>query len=173
MDLLAVFALIAGTATTFSVATPLMASIVNNLLGIELDRTIVTIVILVITCFIYTYSLLHGFKGISILAKACIFLFFGLLAYVFIFCGETKFIIETGLFSLGRMFQNFFELSTYTDPLRETSFPQSWTIYYWAYWMVWCVAAPFLLEIYPKAGQSGKPYWAVMLSVSVQRLSVS
>lgn len=85
VDLLAVFALIAGTATTFSVATPLMASIVNNLLGIELDRTIVTIVILVITCFIYTYSLLHGFKGISILAKACIFLFFGLLAYVFIF----------------------------------------------------------------------------------------
>lgn len=79
------FALIAGTATTFSVAIPLMASIVNNLLGIELDRTIVTIVILVITCFIYTYSLLHGFKGISILAKACIFLFFGLLAYVFIF----------------------------------------------------------------------------------------
>lgn len=145
VDLLAVFALIAGTATTFSVATPLMASIVNNLLGIELDRTIVTIVILVITCFIYTYSLLHGFKGISILAKACIFLFFGLLAYVFIFCGETKFIIETGLFSLGRMFQNFFELSTYTDPLRETSFPQSWTIYYWAYWMVWCVAAPFFI----------------------------
>jgi BCCT family betaine/carnitine transporter len=31
------------------------------------------------------------------------------------------------------------------DPLRETSFPQNWTIYYWAYWMVWCVATPFFI----------------------------
>ena len=145
IDLLAVFALIAGTATTFSVATPLMASIINSLFGINLDRTVVTIIILVITCCIYTYALLHGFKGIGLLAKACIFLFFGLLAYVFLFTGETKYILETGVASLGKMFQNFFELSTYTDPHRTTSFPQNWTIYYWAYWMVWCVAAPFFI----------------------------
>ncbi|WP_273161369.1 BCCT family transporter [Bacteroides fluxus] len=145
VDLLAVFALIAGTATTFSVATPLMASIIDSLFGMGLDRVAVTIVILLITCFIYTYSLLHGFKGISILAKICIFLFFGLLSYVFLFCGETKYIVESGMSSLGRMLQNFFELSTYTDPQRTASFPQNWTIYYWAYWMVWCVAAPFFI----------------------------
>ena len=29
--------------------------------------------------------------------------------------------------------------------IRTTSFPQNWTIYYWAYWMVWCVAAPFFI----------------------------
>lgn len=72
-------------------------------------------------------------------------MFFGLLAYVLFFGGETKFIIENGLSSLGKMFQNFFELSTYADPQRTTSFPQNWTIYYWAYWMVWCVAAPFFI----------------------------
>lgn len=43
------------------------------------------------------------------------------------------------------MVQNFFGLATETDPLRTTSFPQNWTIYYWAYWMVWCVAAPFFI----------------------------
>lgn len=145
IDLLAVFALIAGTATTFSVATPLMASIVNSLFGLTLNTTVVTISILLVTCGIYTYALLHGFKGISVLAKACIFMFFGLLTYVLLFGGETKFIIETGLASLGKVVQNFFELSTYSDPLRTTSFPQNWTIYYWAYWMVWCVAAPFFI----------------------------
>ena len=46
---------------------------------------------------------------------------------------------------MGRMIQNFIELSTYTDPLRENLFPQNWTIYYWAYWIVWCVAAPFFI----------------------------
>ncbi len=145
IDLLAVFALIAGTATTFSVATPLMASIVNALFGLELSRTTVTIIILLITCAVYTYALLHGFKGIGILAKACIYMFFGLLLYVLLFGGEAKYIIETGFESLGRMVQNFIGLSTYVDPARTTNFSQNWTIYYWAYWMVWCVAAPFFI----------------------------
>lgn len=145
IDLLAVFALLAGTATTFSLATPLMSSIINELFHVELNRTLVTIVILVVTCIVYTYSLLHGFKGISILAKACIYLFFGLLAFVLLFGGEAGYIIETGFSAIGRMVQNFFELSTYTDPERTTSFPQNWTIFYWAYWMVWCVAAPFFI----------------------------
>lgn len=145
IDLLAVFALIAGTATTFSLATPLMTNIINELFHINFNGTVVTIFILVITCFIYTYSLLHGFKGISFLAKSCIYLFFCLLIYVLFFGGETQYIIETGFSALGRMIQNFFELATYTDPQRTTSFPQNWTIFYWAYWMVWCVAAPFFI----------------------------
>ena len=129
IDLLAVFALLAGTATTFSVATPLMAKIINTLFGVQLNETAVTIVIIVITCVIYTYSLLHGFKGISVLANACIYLFFGLLIYVLLFGGETKYIIETGFSAIGRMVQNFFTLATATDPQRTTSFPQNWTIY--------------------------------------------
>ncbi len=145
IDLLAVFALLAGTATTFSVATPLMASAINALFGVHLNETVVTIVILIITCVIYTTCLLRGFSGISLLAKACIYLFFGILAYVLIFGGATKYIIETGLTSIGTMLGNFLELSTYTDPLRTSNFPQNWTIYYWAYWMVWCVAAPFFI----------------------------
>lgn len=145
IDLLAVFALLAGTATTFSLATPLMASVINELFHVQLNRTAVTIVILIVTCVIYTYSLLHGFKGISFLAKSCIYLFFGLLAFVLLFGGEARYIIETGFSALGRMLQNFFTLATFTDPQRTTSFPQNWTIFYWAYWMVWCVAAPFFI----------------------------
>lgn len=145
IDLLAVFALLAGTATTFSVATPLMTAIIGELFHVTLSRTTINIVILLITCAVYTYSLLHGFKGISVLANICIYMFFGLIAFVLVFGGEMRYIVETGLSSLGRMAQNFIELSTFTDPLRTSNFPQTWTIYYWAYWMVWCVAAPFFI----------------------------
>lgn len=145
IDLLAVFALLAGTATTFSVATPLMAYIIQHIFHLNVSITVINIVILGITCFVYTYSLLHGFKGISILAKICIYLFFGLIAYVLIFGGQARYIIETGFTSFGTMVQNFIGLSTFTDPLRSSNFPQNWTIYYWAYWMVWCVAAPFFI----------------------------
>ena len=145
IDLFALFALLAGTATTFSVATPLMASIILQLFGLSISRTTVTIIILLITCAVYTYAVMHGFKGIGFLAKLCIYLFFGLLILVLVIGGQGRFIIENGFQSLGKMFQNFFELSTYTDPVRANSFPQDWTIYYWAYWMVWCIAAPFFI----------------------------
>ena len=145
IDLFALFALLAGTATTFSVATPLMASIIVKLFGISISRTAVTIIILLITCAVYTYAVIHGFKGISFLAKLCIYLFFGLLIIVLLIGGQARFIIENGFQSLGKMFQNFIELSTYSDPVRANNFPQDWTIYYWAYWMVWCIAAPFFI----------------------------
>lgn len=145
IDLLAVFALLAGTATTFSVATPLMSTIIQSLFGITVGRTAITIIIILITCAVYTYSLLHGFKGISVLANVCIYMFFGLIIFVLLAGGQGQYIIETGIESLGRMVQNFVGLATYTDPLRTTNFAQDWTIYYWAYWMVWCVAAPFFI----------------------------
>lgn len=145
IDLLAVFALLAGTATTFSLATPLMAGVINELFHVEISRRVITIIILLITCMVYTYALLHGFAGISILAKACIYLFFGLIIFVLLFGGEAGYIIETGFSAIGRMLQNFFQMATYTDPGRTTNFPQNWTIFYWAYWMVWCVAAPFFI----------------------------
>lgn len=145
VDLLAVFALLAGTATTFSVATPLMAEIIGELFHFEVSRTTINIIILIITCVVYTYSLLHGFKGISLLANICIYMFFGLIAIVLLFGGEIQYILESGFSSLGRMLQNFIDLSTFSDPLRTSNFPQNWTIYYWAYWMVWCVAAPFFI----------------------------
>ena len=145
IDLLAVFALLAGTATTFSVATPLMATIISELFHVAVSRTVINIIILLITCAVYTYSLLHGFKGISKLANICIYMFFGLIAFVLLFGGETRYIIETGFSSFGRMIQNFVDLSTFTDPLRTSNFPQNWTIFYWAYWMVWCVASPFFI----------------------------
>lgn len=145
IDLFALFALLAGTATTFSVATPLMAEILVRLFGIGISRTAVTILILLVTCAVYTHAVLHGFKGISILAKLCIYLFFGLLIFVLLAGGQGRFILENGFQSLGKMLQNFLGLATYTDPGRTTNFPQDWTIYYWAYWMVWCIAAPFFI----------------------------
>lgn len=145
IDLFALFALLAGTATTFSVATPLLASVATRLFGLQISRTAVSIIIMLVTCGVYTYAVLHGFKGIGLLAKACIWLFFGFLAYVLLAGGEARFIVENGIQSLGRMIQDFVGLSTYTDPTRSSSFAQDWTIYYWAYWMVWCIAAPFFI----------------------------
>ena len=144
IDVLAVFALIAGTATTFSVATPLLSEALTNLIGVESSK-FVTIGILVVTCVVYTLAVMRGIKGVSWLANLCMILFGALLAYVLFFGGKTQYILETGFSALGNMVQNFIGLSTYTDPLRSSSFVQDWTVFYWAYWLVWCVASPFFM----------------------------
>lgn len=144
IDLIAVFALLAGTATTFSLATPLLSMAISNVTGLPESR-LLTIAILIMICIVYTVTVYFGMKGIAKLAASCTYLFFGLLLYVLIGGGQARYTIETGITAVGNMVQNFIALSTWTDALRTSSFPQNWTIFYWAYWMVWCVATPFFI----------------------------
>ena len=144
IDLIAVFALLAGTATTFSLATPLLSMAISKVSGIPQSHFL-TIAILVIIGVTYTVTVIFGMKGVAKLAASCTYLFFALLLYVLIGGGQARFIIETGLTAVGNLVQNFIGLSTWTDAARTSSFPQNWTIFYWAYWMVWCVATPFFI----------------------------
>ena len=144
IDLIAIFALLAGTATTFSLATPLLSAAVSRIFGFT-NGTILTIIILLMIAVVYTLTVWFGMKGIAKLAAGCAYLFFVLLIYVLLAGGETVYILETGFSAMGNMIQNFIGMATWLDPLSENSFPQNWTVYYWAYWMVWCVATPFFI----------------------------
>ena len=149
IDLIAIFALIAGTATTFSLATPLLSAALSHVFNIPNSITL-TIMILLLIATVYTLTVWFGMKGVSKLATMCTYLFFALLIYFLVGGGEMRYILETGFSSIGNMIQNFIGISTWMDPLRENSFPQNWTIYYWAYWMVWCVATPFFIGLISK-----------------------
>jgi len=144
IDLIAIFALIAGTATTFSLATPLLSAGTSKVFGIKNSESL-TIGILLLIAILYTIVVWFGLKGVSKMASYCTYIFFILLLYFLLAGGETRYIVETGFSSLGNMAQNFIGMATWTDPLRNNSFPQNWTIYYWAYWMVWSVATPFFI----------------------------
>lgn len=144
IDLIAVFALLAGTATTFSLTTPLLTEAV----GVILHKTPSInwcIGILVLIASVYITAVIFGMKGISKLANTSVYLFGILMLYILFFGKETRYIVETGVTSIGNLVQNFISMSTYTDSIRENSFPQNWTIYYWAYWMAWCIATPFFI----------------------------
>jgi BCCT family betaine/carnitine transporter len=149
IDLIAIFSLIAGTATTFSLATPLLSAAAAHVFGIS-ATTMLTISILLLIATVYTIAVLTGMKGISKLAHFSVYLFFALLFYILFLGGETRYILETGVSSLGNLVQNFIGLATWTDPLRQDSFPQNWTVFYWTYWMVWCVATPFFIGMISK-----------------------
>ena len=149
INIVAIVSLIAGTSTTFSITTPLMTGIVLKLFNIPYSDFI-PILLLVIIAGMYAASVLTK-KGIENVAKITTILYSFLIALFFVL-GDSRFIIETGLQGVGNMLQNFFAMSTWTDPLRAsngggtaTGFPQDWTIFYWAYWIAWAVATPFFI----------------------------
>ena len=150
IDVFSIIGLLAGTATTFSLATPLIYAGVVYLFGIP-EITMLTIAILAVIAAVYTAAVLTGIKGISKLAKISVVLFCILLSLVFIVLPKT-YIIETAITSIGNMLQNFIPMSTRLDPLRisgteEAGFPQQWTVFYWAYWITWFAGAPFFIGI--------------------------
>jgi BCCT family betaine/carnitine transporter len=149
IDIVAILAMLAGIATTFSLATPLLSAALCEVLGVS-DSILLTILLLVVIAVIYTLAVWFGMKGISKMAKWCMYFFFAFLAYVLFLGGETRYILETGFQSIGNLIQNFIGLSTTLDPLRETSFPQNWTLYYWAYWMAWTIGTPFFIGMISK-----------------------
>ena len=148
IDLFAVVGLLAATATTFSLATPLLSGALAKVTGLT-DSKGLSIGILCCIAVVFTLAVLFGLKGISKLANVCVTLFITLLC-IFLFCGPTKYIIETGVTAIGNTFQNFLSMSTWMDPLRlsgegGSGFPQNWTVFYWAYWISWSVATPFFI----------------------------
>ena len=149
IDIIAILAMLAGIATTFSLATPLLSAAICNVFGL-VDNNLLTIALLLIIAIIYTMAVWFGMKGISKMAKWCIYFFFVFLGYVFFLGGESRYILETGFESIGNLIQNFIGLSTTIDPLRKTSFPQNWTLFYWAYWMAWTIGTPFFIGIISK-----------------------
>ncbi|AGT42563.1 BCCT family transporter [Treponema pedis] len=148
IDVFSVIGLLAGTATTFSLATPLLSLAVSSLFGIP-ESKILTLIILLVIAAVYTAAVLLGLKGISRLAKISVISFCILLGLVFI-ASPKIYIIETGITGIGKVLQNFFPMSTWMDPLRisgseGSGFPQNWTVFYWAYWIAWFVATPFFI----------------------------
>lgn len=149
IDLLAVIALLAGTATTFSVSCPLLSAAISQVLHIP-NSVVLMVLLLIITALVYTITVWFGMQGVSKLASICTYLFFFLLAYVLFLGGECRYILETGFSSIGCLIQNFVGMATWTDPLREHSFVQNWSVFYWAYWMAWCIATPFFVGVISK-----------------------
>jgi len=73
-------------------------------------------------------------KGIKVLSLFNAWLAVILVAFVFI-VGPTTFILETSLVAVGKISQNFFTMITWTDPLQKSTFVESWTVFYWAWWL--------------------------------------
>ena len=142
IDVLFVFGMLGGGATTLGLAAPLITEGIHFLTGIP-RNTFVQVMVLMICTALFAYSAYAGMdKGIKVLSNINFWGAMALLAFVLV-TGPTIFILETGLDSLGRMMTNIFQMATWAEPFggygtfEDTHFPQDWTIFYWAWWLVY------------------------------------
>ena len=136
VDFLYMLNLVGGTGTSLGLSTPMIAASFAGLTGLEHDFVLeVSMVLMCIAIFgTSAWIGLHG--GFRRLADWNMIVAFALLFFV-LAVGPTIFILKVGLNSAGLVLQNFIRLNTWTDPVADSGFVESWTVFYWAWWIAY------------------------------------
>ena len=140
IDFIFMVNLIGGTGTSLGLSTPMISAGIARLTGLSanffLDFWVMTFCVILFSC-----SAWIGLKkGIKRLSELNMFIALVLLAFV-LSVGPTLFILKMGTNSVGLVLQNFVQMNTWTDPVLNSGFAESWTIFYWAWWVAF---APFV-----------------------------
>jgi len=134
IDIIVIFGILGGTATSLGIGIPMVSAFVSELMGVA-DTLAVKLGLLVVWTLLFGASIYRGLKkGIKVLADINM----ALAAIVIIFilvAGPTLFILNISANSLGLMMQNTIAISVWTDPIEQSGFPGDWTVFYWAWWL--------------------------------------
>jgi BCCT family betaine/carnitine transporter len=140
IDFLFMVAMIAGAATGLGFSTPMIAECLTWLFGIEHTYQL-EVIVMAVCVSLFVLSVWLGLqKGIKRLSDINLILAIGLLLFL-LFAGPTVFLVKTSLNGLGLMTQNFVRMNFWTDPFTDSGFVESWTIFYWAWWVAF---APYV-----------------------------
>lgn len=143
VDVFFVFGMIGGGATTLGLASPMITEGLHELFSTP-NSIGMQFGVLLLTTMIFAYSAYQGLKGgIQFLSNINFYLAIAFLLFV-LAVGPTTFILNTGLESIGRSLTQMVTMMTWTESFGEfgnygftqTNFPKDWTIFYWAWWLV-------------------------------------
>jgi BCCT family betaine/carnitine transporter len=136
IDLLFMIALLGGAGSSLGFSTPMIAEIISRLSGVESGFSMELFVVLVSVAMFATSVWLGLKRGIKRLSDINLILALALLLFV-VLVGPTLFLFKAAVSSVGQMLQNFVRMNTWTDAFTESGFVESWTIFYWAWWIAY------------------------------------
>ena len=135
-DIVFILAILAGAGVGMGVSFPVIAEMTSYLIGIN-NSFLFQVIILFICLGIFGTSVYKGLEGgIKRLSNINVVLVLVMLM-VILLIGPTQFIIDNSIESTGFMIKKYIQMSFFS----ESSFAQSWTVFYWAWWMA---LAPFV-----------------------------
>ena len=154
IDYLFLFMILGASATTLAFGVPMISTAITEVFGIE-KSVYLDISLIITTSLVFTLSARSGLaKGMAKLANFAVIVSIALFVYILV-VGPTSFILKIGLESISFFANNFISMSLMTDPIatkitedgtqilsqQSASFPQMWTVFYWAWWVVY---GPFM-----------------------------
>ncbi|MBQ9069692.1 MAG: BCCT family transporter [Eggerthellaceae bacterium] len=159
IDILAVFATIFGVATSLGLGTIQITGGLEYVYGIEQSIVLKCAIIAGITV-LFTLAAVSGVgKAMQVVANIKVYLSLAFIVFIFVF-GGAVFICNIFVSDVGGFLQNFIHKSLW---LENGDFVQSWTVFYWAWWIAW---APFCGQFVARVsrGRTIRSYlFAVML----------
>jgi len=140
IDILAIFATVAGVATSLGLGTLQINSGLNYLFGIP-ENLLVQIIIIVIVTVLFMISAITGLdKGIKFLSNLNLSLATILMVAAAII-GPTLLVINSFTNGIGMYLNEFIRDSFHIEAFGNSEWFGWWTIFYWAWWIAW---APFV-----------------------------
>ncbi len=136
IDIFVVLGIVGGVATSLGFGVPLVTSLAVKLLGVPDNLTTQIIIIFIWTAIFGTSAYLGLKKGIRVLADINLVLMFFVMGFILIL-GPTIYILSITTNSVGLILDKFFRISFWTDPIEKNGFPETWTIFYWAWWIAY------------------------------------
>ena len=138
IDILGTFGAVLAPVTSMGLGMPLLTMLFQKIFGIE-DAYILVIqgAILIIWILMFGTSVYLGLsKGIKNLSNLNVALAFAFMIFVGILGGLLS-LFRAEINTLGLYAQNFIRMATYTDPYGDGNFVGSWTVWYWAWLIVY------------------------------------
>ncbi|WP_044894159.1 glycine betaine uptake BCCT transporter [Bacillus alveayuensis] len=141
VDTIAVYATIFGVATSLGLGAIQISGGLSHLTPAIPNNTTTQLLIIFIVTVLFMLSAQTGLnKGIKLLSNLNVALAVGLMLFL-LFTGPTNFIMDVFTMTIGTYMQNLPSMSFKLSPFEQNNWSQSWTIFYWAWWIAW---APFV-----------------------------
>lgn len=140
VDILAVFATVAGVVTSLGLGVLQINAGVNYLFGIPVNL-LVQIIIIVVISVIYIMSSVVGIdRGIKVIGDLNLYIAIGIMVICFI-VGPKIDVLNNLVCGIGDYIGNFFQSSLGMTGYGDNGWMLGWRIFYWAWWIAW---APFV-----------------------------
>lgn len=147
IDVICLFALVAGVAAALGTGTLNIAGGVEKVFGIPSGPVSWAVIIAVIAITFIISSVSGVMKGIRLLSSINAKVYMVLLVFLFVF-GPTAFMLNFSAESMGAYLQDFFHMSLMTGDVFGDGWTKSWPIFYWCNWLAWTpITAVFLGKI--------------------------
>lgn len=132
IDIVVIFSILGGLGVSLGLGVPLIANGITRIFGIEGSFAMNVIIVIAMASLFSLSSFVGIEKGMRKISDYTIYVAIGFLLFVLI-TGPTQFIIKQTTNSVGVMLSNYINMSLWTDPVGNSGFPESWTIFLFAF----------------------------------------